>query len=122
MKHIRTLALTLALAATPVAFAAGSMDGMDMKSMDMKGMDMKPSAASQQAPVPVAAEIKKIDAKAGKVTLKHGPIENLGMSAMTMAFPVKDRASLKNFKAGESVSVMFDKVDGKPTVVDMQRK
>ncbi|KWR87756.1 copper-binding protein [Cupriavidus sp. IDO] len=112
MKRIKALALTLAIVAAPAAFAAGSMDGMDMK----------PSAASQQAPRPVAAEIKKIDAKAGKVTLKHGPIENLGMSAMTMAFPVKDRASLTNFKEGESVSVTFDKVDGKPTVVDMQRK
>ncbi|WP_354675010.1 copper-binding protein [Cupriavidus alkaliphilus] len=117
MKLAKTLAIMVALAATPVAFAAGSTDGMDMK-----GMDMKPSAASQQAPHPVAAEIKKIDAKAGKVTLKHGSIENLGMAAMTMAFPVKDRASLKNFKEGESVSVTFDKVDGKPTVVDMQRK
>lgn len=117
MKRIKALALTLAIVAAPAAFAAGSMDGMDMK-----GMDMKPSAASQQAPHPVAAEIKKIDAKAGKVTLKHGPIENLGMSAMTMAFPVKDRASLTSFKEGESVSVTFDKVDGKPTVVDMQRK
>lgn len=117
MKHVKTLTLILALAAAPAAFAAGSMDGMDMK-----GMDMKPSAASQQAPQPVAAEIKKIDRKAGKVTLKHGPIENLGMSAMTMAFPVKDRAALKNFKEGESVSVTFDKVNDKPTVVDMQRK
>ncbi|CAG9184769.1 hypothetical protein LMG23992_05332 [Cupriavidus laharis] len=121
MKPIKTLAVILALAAAPAAFAAGSMDGMDMK-----GMDMKPSAPSQtsqqSSPHPVAAEIKKIDTQAGKVTLKHGPIENLGMSAMTMAFPVKDRVSLKNFKEGESVSVTFDKVDGKPTVVDMQRK
>lgn len=117
MKHVRTLAIMVALAAAPAAFAAGSMDGMDMK-----GMDMKPSAESKQAPHPVAAEIRKIDAKAGKVTLKHGPIENLGMSAMTMAFPVKDRASLKNFTEGDSVSVMFDQVDGKPTVVDMHRK
>lgn len=117
MKHFKTLAFVLALAGTPAAFAAGSMDGMDMK-----GMDMKPSATSQRAPHPVAAEIKKIDPQAGKVTLKHGPIENLGMPAMTMAFPVKDRASLKNFKEGESISVTFDRVDGKPTVVDMQRK
>jgi Cu/Ag efflux protein CusF len=50
------------------------------------------------------------------------PIENLGTSAMAMAFPVKNRASLKHFKEGESVSVTFDKVNGKPTVVDMQRK
>jgi len=117
MKHVKTLAIILSLAAAPAAFAAGAMEGMDMK-----GMDMKPSAASQQSPRPVAAEIKKIDAQAGNVTLKHGPIENLGMSAMTMAFPVKDRAALKNFKEGETVSVTFDKVDGKPTVVDMQRK
>ena len=50
------------------------------------------------------------------------PIENLGMSAMTMAFPVKNPASLKHFKEGESVSVTFDNVNGKPTVVEMQRK
>uniref|UniRef100_UPI003F497145 copper-binding protein n=1 Tax=Cupriavidus taiwanensis TaxID=164546 RepID=UPI003F497145 len=116
MKHVKTLAIALTIAAAPTAFAAGSMDGMGMK-----GMDMEPSAESKKAP-PVAAEIKKIDAKAGKVTLKHDPIENLGMSAMTMAFPVKDRASLKNFKEGELVLVRFDKVNGKPTVVDMQRK
>lgn len=117
MKHLKTLAIMVALTVAPAAFAAGSMDGMDMK-----GMDMKPSAESKQVPHPVAAEIKKIDDKAGKVTLKHQPIENLGMPAMTMAFPVKNRASLKNFKEGESVSVTFDKINSTPTIVDMQRK
>ncbi|CAG2158892.1 copper-binding protein [Cupriavidus numazuensis] len=111
MKHIKTLTLVAALVAAPAAFAATSMEGMDMKS----------SAPSQQAPHPVAAEIKKIDAQSGKVTLKHGPIQNLGMAAMTMAFPVKDRALLKDFKEGDSVMVTFDKVEGKPTVVDMHR-
>ncbi|AEI77442.1 hypothetical periplasmic protein [Cupriavidus necator N-1] len=112
MKSIKTLALALALTITPGAFAAGSMDGMNMK----------PSAPSQQVPQPVAAEIRKIDVQAGKVTLKHGPIANLGMGPMTMAFPVRDRASLKEFKEGEAVSVTFDNVDGKPTVVEMRRK
>uniref|UniRef100_UPI003F49429E copper-binding protein n=1 Tax=Cupriavidus yeoncheonensis TaxID=1462994 RepID=UPI003F49429E len=115
MKRLKTLALMLALVAAPTAFAAGAMDGMDMK-------PSATSQASQQAPHPVAAEIKKIDTQAGRVTLKHGPIENLGMSAMTMAFPVRDRASLKNFKEGDAVTAVFDTVDGKPTVVDMQRK
>lgn len=112
MKHLKTLAAALALTAAPAVFAAGSMDGMDMKA----------PAASQQVPRSVPAEIKKIDAQAGKVTLKHGPIENLGMPGMTMAFAVKDRASLSKFKEGDVVSVTFDKVDGAPTVVDMQRK
>jgi Cu/Ag efflux protein CusF len=101
------------------------MDNMDMKSMDMKsmdGMDMKSSAPSKQAPQPVAAQIVKLDAQAGKVTLKHGAIDNLGMPAMTMAFPVKDRAALKDFKEGDAVQATFDKVKGKPTVVDMHRQ
>ncbi|QRQ85909.1 copper-binding protein [Cupriavidus oxalaticus] len=115
MKHVKTLTLALAIVAAPVAFAAGSMNGMDMK-------PSAPSPASQQSPQPVAAEIKKIDAPTGKVTLKHGPIENLGMAAMTMAFPVKDRAALKTFKEGDSVLATFDKVDGKPTVVEMRHK
>ncbi|MBB3015689.1 copper-binding protein [Cupriavidus alkaliphilus] len=120
MKPGKTLALALAIVAASTAstaFAAGSMDGHPMH-----GMDNKAAAASKQAAEPVPAEIKKIDASTGKVTLKHGPIANLGMSAMTMVFPVRDRASLKNFKEGDSVSVTFDKVDGKPTVIDMQRK
>lgn len=112
MNHVKTFAAALALAATPVAFAVGSMDSMDMKT----------PAATRQAPRAVAAEIKKIDARAGKVTLKHGPIENLGMQAMTMAFPVKDPASLKNFKEGESVSAIFDTIEGKPTVIDLRHK
>ncbi len=112
MKHSKTFAIVLALAAAPAAFAAGTMDGMDMK----------PSTESKQAPSPVAAEIEKIDMQAGKVTLTHAAIENLGMPAMTMEFPVKNRAALRNLKKGESVSVMFDKVGGKPTVVDIQRK
>lgn len=117
MKPGKTLALALTIAAASTAFAAGTPDGHNMQ-----GMDHKAPAASRQSPQPVPAEIRKIDAPAGKVTLKHGPIENLGMSAMTMAFPVKDRTALKNFKEGDSVSVTFDTVDGKPTVIDMQRK
>ncbi|WP_061959540.1 copper-binding protein [Cupriavidus pauculus] len=112
MKHLKTLMFALATTAVPAAFAAGSMDGMDMKA----------PIASQQMRQPVSAEVKKIDTQAGKVTLKHGPIENLGMPGMTMAFPVKDRSWLTKFKEGDAVSVTFDKVDGTATVVDMQRK
>ncbi|SCU74714.1 Periplasmic copper-binding protein [Cupriavidus necator] len=110
MKHVSALWLVLALAAMPAAFAATRMEGMDMK-----------PAAHKQAAQPVPAEIKKIDPQAGKVTLKHGPIEHPGMGAMTMSFPVKDRAALKNVQEGEKVSAMFETVDGKPTVEDMRR-
>jgi len=52
-------------------------------------------AAEDAASAPAAAaaapmsegEIKKIDTAAGKLTIKHGPLENLGMEPMTMVFP-----------------------------------
>ncbi|MDP9646758.1 Cu/Ag efflux protein CusF [Paraburkholderia caledonica] len=31
-------------------------------------------------------EVQKVDAAAGKLTIRHGPLENLGMGPMTMVF------------------------------------
>jgi len=36
--------------------------------------------------------IQRIDKERNTVTIKHGPIQELNMSAMTMSFPVKDGA------------------------------
>ncbi|MGO4326878.1 copper-binding protein [Cupriavidus sp. 2TAF22] len=104
------IALALAFGLVPAAFAA-----------NMDGMDMKPATGAAKAPQPVPAEIRKIDAATGKVTLKHGPIANLGMSAMTMAFPVKDPGTLKNLKEGDRVSATFDTLDGKATVIELKK-
>ncbi|KRR20814.1 RND transporter [Bradyrhizobium lablabi] len=59
----------------------------------------------------VHGEIKKIDEAAGKITLKHGPIKNLGMDqGMTMVFRVNDPAMLKQVKVGDKVE--FEAEDG----------
>ena len=102
--------MAMAIGLIPPVFAAG-----------MDGMDMKPAGNSVKAPHPVPAEIRKIDTATGKITLKHGPIANLGMSAMTMAFPVKDPAMLGNLKEGNKVSATFDIVDGEATVIDLHK-
>lgn len=61
-----------------------------------------PAAAPANSSVPWAqGTIKKIGK--GTVTLAHGPIESVGMDAMTMQFPVKDPASLRHFKVGDKV-------------------
>ncbi|OAI58319.1 signal peptide protein [Ralstonia solanacearum] len=112
MNYTSALAFTLTLATSPLAFATAPMEGMDMK----------PAAQVGQAPKPVAAEVRKVYPDTGKVTLKHGAIDNLGMSAMTMTFAVKDKTALKDVKEGDQVSVVFDRVDGQPTVVDMRRR
>jgi Cu/Ag efflux protein CusF len=103
----------LAVGLMPPTFAAG-MDGG-------AGMDMKPAAKAMTTPQPVSAEVRKVDPAAGKVTLKHGPIMNLGMPPMTMAFPVKDPAMLANLKEGDKVSATFDNVDGRITVTDLRK-
>ncbi len=63
----------------------------------------QPAAADSAKPsVPWAqGTIKKIGK--GTVTLAHGPIESVGMDAMTMQFAVKDPASLARFKVGDKV-------------------
>jgi len=37
-------------------------------------------------------EVRKVDKGASKVTIKHGPLQNLDMPAMTMVFRVRDPA------------------------------
>lgn len=68
----------------------------------------------------VVAEVRRVDAGAGKVTLKHGDIPNLDMPGMTMVFQVRDPAQLAPFKAGDKVLFTADKVNGAYTVIDLQ--
>ena len=66
------------------------------------------SAATAQGNA-VQGEVRKIDEAAGKVTLKHGPIKNLGMDVgMTMVFHVQDPAMLKQVKVGDKVKFEAD--------------
>jgi len=64
----------------------------------------------------VKAEVIKVDKPAGKVTLKHGPIKNLDMDAMTMVFRVADPAMLDKVKAGDRIEIEADRVNGAITV------
>ena len=63
-------------------------------------------------------EVKKVDAEQGKVTLKHGPIDNLGMPGMTMVFRA-DAAVLAKVKPGDKVRFKADKVDGAIKVTEL---
>ncbi len=61
--------------------------------------------------------VRKVDKDAGKVTIRHGPIENLGMPQMTMVFRVKDPAMLDRLKEGDEIRFIADKVNGAFTVM-----
>ena len=54
-------------------------------------------------------EVRNVDKEAKKITLKHGPITNLDMPAMTMVFQVADPAMLDHLKVGDKVKFSADK-------------
>lgn len=58
-------------------------------------------------------EIKRIDADAGKLTIKHGPIRNLDMPAMTMVFVARDGAPLGSLKVGDKILFLATHEGGK---------
>ncbi|KSV64100.1 copper-binding protein [Ensifer adhaerens] len=64
--------------------------------------------------------VKKIDAKAKKVTLIHEELKSLDMPAMTMVFRVKDDAVMEKLKEGASVEFVAERVDGKLTVTEVK--
>lgn len=66
-------------------------------------------------------EVKKVDAEQGKVTIKHGPLTNLDMPAMTMVFRVADPGLLGSVKAGDNIRFVAEKVDGAFTVVQLEK-
>ena len=57
-------------------------------------------------------EVRKVDLAQGKVTLRHGPLANLDMPAMTMVFTAADKKLLEGLKEGDKVRFTADKKDG----------
>jgi Cu/Ag efflux protein CusF len=65
-------------------------------------------------------EVRKVDKHAKKITIRHGPIQNLDMPAMTMVFQVTDPAMLDRVKAGDKVNFAADKIGGQITVTRIE--
>jgi Cu/Ag efflux protein CusF len=88
-------AILLALAAAPVASAQSEL---------------------------VDGTVTKIDAPAGKMTIRHGPMKKFDMDdGMTMVFRVADPAMLKSVKAGDKIKFEADRVNGQFTVMRIQK-
>ena len=65
-------------------------------------------------------EIRKVDPAAGKLTIRHGPLVNLGMPGMTMVFRVKDPDWLKQVKVGDRIKFVAEQVNGVLTVTTLE--
>ena len=67
-------------------------------------------------------EVKKVDKGAGKMTIRHGEIKNIGMDAMTMVFRVKDPAMLDQVKAGDKIAFVAEQPNGQLTVTQLKKQ
>ncbi len=64
-------------------------------------------------------QIKSVDAKAGTLTLHHGPIAALGWPAMTMTFKASPQA-LQEAKAGQTVRFTLKTPDNEIVALQAQ--
>jgi Cu(I)/Ag(I) efflux system protein CusF len=115
----KLMALTAAFCTTftlaSVALAADDMAGMNMDNGAMSPMASDNSALTD-------AVVKKVDPSTGMVTLQHGALKNINMSAMTMAYKAKDSAMVKRAKEGEKVKVRVENIDGTLTIVKLMKQ
>ncbi|RWN56665.1 copper-binding protein [Mesorhizobium sp.] len=65
----------------------------------------------------VKGEVVKVDAKQKKLTIKHEPLTNLDMPAMTMVFVVAEDGMIEKVKAGQAIEFAADRVNGRMTVI-----
>ena len=103
----------------------GSMAGMKMdcsKNMpNMQGMKMDCMETSSKKAEPMSeGEVTAIDKASKRITLKHGPIENMQMQPMTMAFKVKTPSLLSRVKVGDKVKFKLENVNHIATVTALK--
>lgn len=114
MKLVLSTILALSLTAPAFAQPAG----------DMKGMPgMSGAASADKSPMTMAngaGVVTAVDAKAGTVTIHHGPIAALNWPAMTMAFKASSPSVLKGVKVGQSVKFQLMRMGGSVQLTAIQ--
>jgi Cu/Ag efflux protein CusF len=93
-KAISAMAVALGLAIAPGVWAQSLTDGL----------------------------VTKVDASAGKITIRHGPMKKFNMDdGMTMVYRVQDPAMLQAVKSGDKIKFDAENVNGQFVVTTIQK-
>jgi Cu(I)/Ag(I) efflux system protein CusF len=115
MNRLSTLFSVAALfTGLAVSAAAGA------QAHDQVGPGHAAASAGSQAAAMSAGEVMKVDKAVAKITIKHGPLLNVGMPAMTMAFKVSQPAMIDQVNVGDKIHFVVEKVDGTLTVTRLE--
>lgn len=96
---MKKLIITSSLTAVLIVVQAAALAAQDMGGM--KGMPMEGTVHMAKGTV------KKIDKKAGVVSLAHGPVKSMNWPPMSMGFKVRDKSLLDKLTEGSSVEFEF---------------
>ena len=77
--------------------------------------------AAQSAAEWTRGEVRRVDAAAGKLTLRHQEIRHLDMPGMTMVFEARDKALLPGLKAGDTVRFQAADEQGRLVITALER-
>jgi Cu(I)/Ag(I) efflux system periplasmic protein CusF len=99
--------LVVAIATLGAAGACAQQTSQASAHADHHAVNVAAAAAPQSQ-----GEVRKVDLAQGKVTLRHGPLVNLDMPAMTMVFTATDRQLLQGLKVGDKVRFHAESRDG----------
>ena len=116
---MKKLLIVSAMFCTASAFAGTALAADQMAGMMKTGAMNAPSSTDTAL---TDAVVKKVDPSTGMVTLQHGDLKNIGMSAMTMAYKARDASMVKRAKEGEKVKVRVESVDGTLTIVKLEKQ
>lgn len=78
-----------------------------------------PTLAAEEGPM-VDGTVTEVR-PGGELTIKHGPIPNLDMMAMTMVFRLNDPAMGKDIKTGDKIKMRVEDVGGKLTIMHLEK-
>ena len=78
-------------------------------------------APAQAQSAEASGEVRRVDAAAGKVTIKHGAIAGLDLPAMTLVYRA-DPKLLAGLKAGDKVDFTAARQNGKYVVTAIENK
>ncbi len=66
--------------------------------------------------------VHQIDKAAGEIIIRHGPLPEVDMPPMTMAFEVKHPGLLDKVKPGDCITLRVELLDGRFTVTAVERR
>jgi len=83
------------------------------------GLVSVPGTASAQSAT-ASGEVRRVDASAGRVTIKHGAISSLDLPAMTLVYEA-DPALLQAIRPGDKVNFTASRENDKYVVTQIRK-